>query len=222
MTLSTPGECALSFVGQFKDGLKGYLSQTLPYYFFVGLLFVLGVIFGALAVNALSPQQKVELLDYLQVFLRGVGQKLGEIDSGVVLRQSAANNLKTVGLLWLLGATVIGAPLAVVIIFVRGFVIGFSVGFLCSEMGAKGVALSLLAIFPQNLLAVPVFLAVGVSSLGFAVLVVRRRVGRFRINLAEEFLAYTFTCLVLAALLVGASLIEAYLTPIFMGFIAGI
>lgn len=211
----------MSFVGQFKGGLRGYLRESLPYYFFVGLLFVFGVAFGALAVNALSARQKVELLDYLQVFLRGLGEKLSDIKSGVVLRQSVASNLKTVGLLWLLGATVIGAPLTVVVVFIRGFVIGFSVGFLFSEMGAKGLALSLLAIFPQNLVAVPVLVAAGVSSLAFSVLLVRQRVGRFRVNLAEEFLAYTFTCLVLGALLIGASLIEAYVTPVFMGLIAG-
>lgn len=211
----------MTFIGQFKGGVRGYLRDFLPYYFFVGLLFVLGIIFGAIAVNALSPQQKVELLDYVQVFLRGLTQKLGDIDSGVVLKQSVANNLKTAGLVWFLGVTVIGVPLTVVVLFVRGFVIGFSVGFLFSEMGAKGVALSFLAILPQNIIAVPVILAVGVSSLAFSVLMVRQRVGRFRVNLAEELLAYTFTCLVLSALLVGASLIEAYVTPVLMGLVAG-
>ncbi len=211
----------MTFIGQFKNGLKGYMQGALPYYFFVTLLFILGVVFGAVAVNALTPQQKVELLDYLKVFLRGLTQKLGDIDSGVVLRQSVANNLKTAGLVWLLGATVIGVPVTVVILFVRGFVIGFSVGFLVGEMGGKGLSLALLAVFPQNIIAVPVMIALGVSSLAFSVLMVRQRVGRFKVHLAEEFLAYTFTCLVLCALLVGASLIEAYVTPVFMGLIAG-
>ncbi len=211
----------MTFIGQFRNGLKGYLKESLPYYFFVTLLFILGVVFGAIAVNALASQQKVELLDYLKVFLRGLSQKLGDIDSGVVLRQSVANNLKTAGLVWFLGVTVIGVPLTVVILFVRGFVVGFSVGFLVGEMGGKGLSLALLAIFPQNVIAVPVIIALGVSSLAFSVLVVRQRVGRFKVNLAEEFLAYTFTSLVLCALLVGASLIEAYVTPVFMGLIAG-
>lgn len=215
------GESGLTFVGQFRNGVKGYLKDTMPYYFFVTLLFVLGVVFGAVAVNALTPQQKVELLDYLKVFLRGLTQKLGDIDSGVVLRQSVLNNLKTAGLVWILGATVIGAPVTVVILFVRGFVVGFSVGFLVAEMGGKGLSLTLLAIFPQSIVAVPVIIALGVSSLAFSVLVVRQRVGKFKVNLAEEFLAYTFTCLVLCAVLMGASLIEAYVTPVFMGLIAG-
>lgn len=212
----------MSFIGQFQDGLGGYLRSSAPYYFFVCLLFVIGVSFGALAVNALSVEQKVELLEYMQVFLRGLGQKLGEIDGAVVFRQSALGNLKTAGLLWILGATVVGVPLAMVIIFVRGFVIGFSVGFLFSEMGLKGMAFSLLAIVPHNLVVVPAVLALAVSSLAFAVLVVRRRVGGFRVNLAEEFLAYTFTCLVLAGVLVAGSLVEAYVTPLLMGFIVGL
>lgn len=212
----------MTFVGQFREGLRGYFRSSLPYYFSVSMLFVIGVVFGAVAVNALSARQKVELLDYLEVFLRGLTQKLSDIDSAVVLRQSVASNLKTAGLVWLLGATVIGSPLTVLIVFVRGFVVGFSVGFLVSEMGGKGLALSLLAVFPQNLIAVPVILALGVSSLAFAVLVVRQRVGRFKVNLAEEFLAYTFTCLVLSAVLVGASLVEAYVTPVLMGVVAGL
>jgi stage II sporulation protein M len=220
-SLGDPEESRLTFVGQFRGGLRGYLAQALPYYFFVSLLFVLGVIFGAVAVNALSPGQKVELLDYLQVFLRGLSRQLGEIQGPVILKESVANNLKTAGLLWLLGATVVGVPLTLLIIFVRGFVAGFSVGFLVGEMGGKGLGLALLAIFPQNIIAVPAIVALSVSSLAFSVLIVRQRVGRFRVSLAEEFLAYTFTCLVLAACLVGASLIEAYLTPILMGLIAG-
>ncbi len=210
----------MTFVGQFKEGFKGYFRRSIPYYFCVSLLFVLGVGFGALAVNALTSRQKVELLDYLQVFLRGLAKKAGEIDGGVVLRQSAASNLKTVGLIWLFGATVIGAPLTVVMVFVRGFVLGFSAGFLFSEMGARGLALTLLGVLPHSLIAVPVLLAVSVASLGFAVLVVRRRVGKFQVNLAEEFLAYTFTCLVLAAALMGASLVEAYVTPFLVGLVA--
>jgi len=212
----------LSFIGQLKDGLRGYFGRAAPYYFAAGLLFVIGVSFGALAVNALSPAQKTELLDYLQVFLRGLGQKIGEIDSAVVLKQSALSSLKTAGLLWILGASVIGAPLSMLVVFVRGFVIGFSVGFLFSEMNLKGLALSLFAILPQNLIAIPALLALGVSSVAFAVLVIRRRVGSFRVNLAEEFLAYSFTCLVLAGGLLGASVLEAYVTPFLMSLIAGL
>ena len=211
----------MTFVHPFRNGIKGYLKDASPYYFFAALLVVLGVVFGAIAVNALSGQQKAELVDYLQVFLRGLSAKLGDIDSGLVFRQSVANNLKTAGLVWLLGATVLGAPLTVVLLFVRGFVIGFSVGFLVSEMGAKGLLLALLAVFPQSVIAVPVMIALGVSSLAFSVLIVRQRVGRFKVNLAEEFLAYTFSCLVLSAVLLGASLIEAYVTPVFMGLIVG-
>jgi len=212
----------LSFIGQFRDGLSGYFRRAAPYYFAVSLLFVIGVSFGALAVNALGPAEKADLVDYVQVFLRGLGQKIGEIDSSVVFRQSALGHLKTAGLLWLLGASVIGAPLCMVVVFVRGFVIGFSVGFLFSEMGLKGLALSVFAILPQNLIAVPALLALGVSSAAFAVLVVRRRVGSFRVNLAEEFLAYTFTCLVLGAGLLGSSALEAYVTPFLMNLIAGL
>lgn len=211
----------MSFIEQFRGGLKGYFQNAALYYFAVGVLFLMGVIFGAVAVNALTADQKVELLDYLQVFLRGLGEKLGDIDAGSVFSQAVANNLKTAGLIWILGATVIGAPLSLVIIFVRGFVIGFSVGFLFGEMGLRGLALSVAAILPQNLVAVPAVLALGASSLAFAVLMLRRRVGSFRVSLAEEFLAYTFTCLCLAAVLVGASALEAYVTPALMSIIAG-
>ena len=90
-----------SFRQAFKD-------QTMLYVF-VGVLFLVGVLFGALMVNALSLEQQQEMARYLNHFFVNV-QDGGESMSQSSYWSIAALHLKWIGLIWILGLSVIGLP----------------------------------------------------------------------------------------------------------------
>jgi len=206
----------LSFIGQFRGGLLDYFRRNAALYFFVLLLFTLGVVAGSLTVRALGPDQKQELVDHLQVFLRGFGQNSDKIDPRAVMQRADSVHLKTAALLWVLGVTVVGLPLVVAVIFVRGFVIGFSVGFLVEQMGLSGLAFSIFSIWPQNLVAIPAFLVIAASAISFSWMLLIDRLARRKTHWIEEFSSYTVLCLGMTALLMVAGLLEGYVTPALM------
>ncbi len=88
-----------------------------------------------------------------------------------ILYQSILDNvLKTAALLFVLGLTVIGAPLVLGIVFLRGFVLGFTVGFLIQETSLNGLILAAAAVLPpHNVVAVPAIMiaAGGCTSFRF-------------------------------------------------------
>ncbi len=111
----------------FRVRLRQHLEEHFASYFFVLILFAVGVIFGAIAVKALTFSQKQELLSFLQQFFSsGIAVPSGP----AVFVQTLTANFQLAALLWLLGVIVFGLPLVIIIVFFQGFVLGFSVGFL--------------------------------------------------------------------------------------------
>lgn len=132
------------------------LSQTLLYhiednkaiYLFTIILFLIGIIFGAIVVNSLSLTQKNDLFMYLQQFFGQVSN--GHLaESSAIFSQSFAHYAKYVGLMWILGLSIIGLPVILILLFLKGVVVGFTVGFLVNQMGMTGFFLSFVSVLPQ-------------------------------------------------------------------------
>jgi len=198
-----------------------HLRRHAGVYVFLIMLFGMGVAFGALAVGALDATQRLELSQYLDFFLQAVDDPGVDAPAGAVFRQALASNWRTAGLILLLGVTVVGVPLVPAIVFLRGFIIGFSVGFLLASRGWQGVAISLLAVVPQNLLIVPAVVGLSAAALIFAAGVVRRGSQRGP-SLVVRLAQYLTAAAVALAALAAASLIGGYVSPLFLRWGRGI
>lgn len=195
-----------------NQSIQHHMEDHLSLYVFTTVLFIMGVVFGSLIVGALTVEQRQDLLGYLQHFFNGLGQ--GDIaEPTVALKHAAAHHLKFIGLMWLLGLSIIGAPLVLVLIFLKGLVIGFTVGFFVRELSWNGLGFAFLSVFPQNLIIVPAMIIVSVSSIGFSMLLLRNRFIHRRGTIYPQFMSYSFLVLVMACVLVFASFFEAYISP---------
>src|SRR6185437_5476924 len=106
-----------------------HIQEYLPIYAFIMVLFLMGIIFGAVLVNSLSAPQKEDLFYYLNQYFVQVAD--GEtVPSEELMKLSFLHNVKFTGLMWVLGISIIGFPLVFLLLFIKGIVVGFSVGFL--------------------------------------------------------------------------------------------
>jgi stage II sporulation protein M len=199
-----------------QRSLRHYLQQHSSSYLFVFVLFVMGVIFGAVIVNALSLAQKQDLAAYLLTFFNGLDQN-SAVTPKEAFQHSLGNHLKFVGLIWLMGLSVIGLPLILVFIFLKGVLIGFTVAFLVSEMAWQGALFSLVSVVPQNLLIIPAFIVCGVAATSFSLLLVRNYfIQRRSESIWHSLGSYTSVMMLMAGVLFAASLFEAYVSPVLM------
>lgn len=200
----------------FRKNLVAYIRANIVGYFFILLVFVSGVVFGALAVKTLPDEQKRELIGYLQIFFQGFAAWSSEAWGSADLFVSVVfHHIKTVGLIWLLGFTVVGMPLIWFIVFTRGFVIGFTVGFLVNEYIMKGLAFALAAVLPHSIVSVPAVIAAGVAATSFSLWLVRRR-HNAKTTVGYEAIGYSGLCLGMFLLLLVSAVIEVYISPLFM------
>lgn len=198
-----------------RQNFSVHLKANIVAYFFMILIIVIGVVIGALAVKILPDDQKNELINYLHIFFNGLTQENENIASGSMISVVMFNNVKTVILMWILGFTIIGIPFVLFILFTRGFIIGFTVGFLVNEYVMKGLLFAFASVLPHNLFAVPAMLLLGVSATTFSLMLLRRK-SYGRINIWYEGMRYSMVCIVSLAVMLIAALLEVYISPVFM------
>ncbi len=203
----------MSFSGQFRYGISGFFQVSWVFWLFFLVVFSCGLVFGALAVDTVPAAVQANMSSYLQNFLSLAPSQLG---TPVQIRLVLWDYVKYAGMIWLLGLTVVGAPLAVVWVFMRGFALGFTVAFLVADLGWRGLLIGIFGVLPQNLLAVPALVGLAVAAVDFAVVMVRSLASGRVPPLGQEILTFSFFALVMGGLLLGASLVETYITPVFL------
>lgn len=199
---------------RWQQGIQGFIAKNLPLVFFVTFIFIVGVVFGALAIRTLDHGAKQELVNHLSTFFNGLADRVNEYQ--VNFNDIVWVNIKTVLMIWLLGLSLIGMPLVPVIIFLRGFVIGFTVGFLVQELSFKGMAFALVSILPQNLIIIPAIIIAGMMAISFSIILFKSLISKRPINFGYHLLGYSSIMVLAGIALVLASLIEAFITPVFM------
>lgn len=174
------------------------------------LLFALGIFFGALGVNTLAEEHIKELTRVIDSFTSGISQL--NISAPGPIRSVLADNIITWVLIFLLGLTVIGIPLVLILVFMRGFTLGFAISFLARQKSGSGLLLAVTAIAPHNLILLPALFISGVAAISFTLLLIQRFFNT-RTPILPGFFAYAGVMLAAGILFSGAALIEVYITP---------
>ncbi|MDY0405645.1 stage II sporulation protein M [Virgibacillus sp. 179-BFC.A HS] len=189
-----------------------YIKNNASVYTFMVILFFTGIIFGAVIVNSMNFVQKHDLFFYLERFFGEISnnQHIERVD---ILKESFFYHLKYLLLMFILGFSVIGLPVVWLLLFLKGIVVGFSVGFIVNQLGMQGLVLSALSIAPQNLVVIPVYIVAGSLSMIFSLALINKLFSR-RFSptpVFHSFGKYFTIFLGLVLLSFGAAAIEAYI-----------
>lgn len=203
-------------LNHFRHTLK---DQT-TLYAFVSVLFLMGVIFGALMVNALSLEQQQDLSRYLGNFFTSVSQGGAEYQF-LPFTRVATLHLKWLGLIWILGLSVIGLPGIFVLDFLKGVLIGFTVGCLVGQFSFKGLLFALMSVAPHNLIVIPALLVASVAATSFSLGIIRSRIFmKIPTKNQSSLISYCSVILLMAGVILIAACIETWVTPTLMRLVA--
>lgn len=197
----------------YQSNAASYFREHSSIFLFIVILFLMGVIFGAIVVNSMSINQKEDLFYYLSQFFGQVSEGKVAGDSNLFL-QSFIDNSKFIGLMWILGISIIGLPVILILLFLKGIVVGFTVGFLVSQMGLKGFLLAFVSILPQNLITIPVFIIMAALSVIFSLRMIKKQFMKKNGQpIMPLFKRYMLALLTAYIFISAASGIEAFMSP---------
>ncbi len=165
-------------IGMWKQ-LAEHIRKYWVIYLTLSSVYLAGVVFGALGVKALGDSATSQLGKFLDTLLKNQPVSLNP----TFLGQLARDMFIVMAGIWILGLTIIGAPLIYLIVFTRGFILGFTVSFIIGLKGMLGLGLILTSVFIPALLGAPLLLlGAGLATI-FSFLLLR---GKLEGNLCAE------------------------------------
>ncbi|WP_217586640.1 stage II sporulation protein M [Lentibacillus saliphilus] len=187
-----------------------HVKEHATVYIFMIILFLTGIVFGAVIVNSMGFTQKHDLYFYLERFFEQLSQDQ-HVETSSILMDSYLYHIKYILLLFILGLSVIGLPFVWVLLFSKGLVVGFTVGFIVNQLEWQGLFLSALSIAPQNLVIIPVYIVAGSLSMIFSLTLLNRLFTRnVQHSIIQPLGKYAVSFAVLLAISFLASVLETY------------
>lgn len=194
---------------QHNNFVISHIQNNLLDYVIVSIIFIIGVLIGIVFINNLSDIQYQEANNYINSFIDSLKNN-SNIEESQVLKNSISNNLLIGVLLWIFGSTIIGLIAVYFIIGFKGFCLGYTISTLLLTLGIKnGIIFAITTMLLQNLIAIPCFIAIGVSGTRlYKAIMQDRRLG----NIKLEIIRHTVFSLFIFVLLIFSSILEAYVS----------
>src|SRR5699024_4579867 len=114
-----------------------------------------------------------------------------------ILKKNFLFHIKYLLILFILELTIIGVAVKWILIFTKGLVICFSVGFIVNQLGWKGLLLAATSIAPQNLIIIPVYLFAASIAMVFSLSLFANLLGHRKQAIGKPMLQYAFIFILL-------------------------
>lgn len=194
---------------KIKNIIANHIKDNIKEYIIVTIIFLIGITAGVIFVNNVNESQAQEIQGYINQFINAVKGDY-HIDTSSLLKNSLIDNFKLVVCMWFIGSTVIGMPIVLGIVLFRGFCIGYTVSAAIAVLGTqKGISFFLTTIFLQNMIFIPVLLALAVSGINLYKSIMR---DKRKENIKLEIIRHTLCSILFFIVLIIASLVEVYVS----------
>lgn len=196
---------------KYIDKLKNKIKINKNLFVFLLVLVIVGLAAGAVFSSILSSNDKNMVGEYLNNFFINV--KNNQLNYNVSLINTLFFNLGFSLIIWLLGISVIGFIFILVFLFIKAFMLGFSIGSIILNFRFKGVLLALGYIIPHQ--AINILIYILISS--YALIVSYRLISSFKGKKTFDFKSimnqYFYILTFSLIILLFTSLYEVYIVP---------
>ena len=189
----------------YKNALKNYIKINYKEYILISLIFLIGIFVGVMIINNSKESQISEISTYINDFITKY-KEIDNINKVSLIAESIKKNLLLAIILWLAGTTVICMPIVLIVVMLRGIVLGFTISSITITLGTlKGILFCVSSIALQNILYIPAILTIGVSSIKLYKSIIK---DKMRENIKIEIIRHTIISVLMVILLVLSAIIE--------------
>lgn len=179
---------------------------------FVIFIVILGIISGSLFLMVLNDNDKSEVINEISTFMTNINTN--NINSLNSFKNSLIEGMILIILSWILGMSIIGVIFNIFFIYMKSFIIGFSISSFILVYKYKGILSSLVYTVPSQLINILIILILGVYTLLFSKYLFKMIFLKDKtVNLGKFFKKYVLVFGICILLCVISSLCEAYLLP---------
>lgn len=139
------------------------MSKSKVWYIICFFCVCTGVVVGIYSIRYMTEESSKGVVDLIKqnlMYIQG-----GEVFYKDIVYRSLKLYIPTIVIVWILGFTIIGIPVVLLINSIKGFTFGFTLGFLILFFGDKNINFSIIMFLIQNLIIIPIFIISSVISI---------------------------------------------------------
>ena len=194
---------------------KNSIIKQKKLYRIIITLMVFGIISGILFIFFISKESKTKALVSIKNFFDLMNTSTG-INYGKSLLNTLVNNIGYVLLIWLLGISIIGLPITIVLAFMKSFIVGFSISSIISCYKAKGILGAFLYVFPHQVIILFIYLLLSFYSISFSIKLFKSLFLKQTINFRVVMQKYIKILLISLIGIIIVSLYEVFISTYFI------
>ena len=193
----------------WKFIIKEYLKNNYREYLLICILFLIGIFTGVMIINFSNENKISEIDGTINEFINKY-KIIENINNLQLTIQSIKKNTLLAIILWIAGTTVIGLPIVLLVILIRGIILGFTISSITVTLGKlKGILFCMSSVVLQNVLYIPAIFTIGVSSIKLYNAIMK---DKRKENIKIEILRHTIISTIMIAVLVLSSIFENFIT----------
>ncbi len=177
----------------------------------ISILF-LGIVLGAIFAVIINTNDKTIVIEKINLFITNINN--GQIDSILTFKNSVSVNLLYVFIIWILGLALLGVIFNLFILFIKSFIVSFSMAAFIIAYSYKGIILSSLYLLFGQLINIFIILILTIYSMMFSLklltLIFKNNNG---FNIRRFLKNYSLILLFSIIISVISSLSESFLLP---------
>lgn len=179
---------------------------------FVLFIIILGIISGSIFLVVLKEADKNIVIDRINTFFSNINTN--NINNLVAFKNALIENIIFILLIWILGMSIIGIIVNVFLIYLKGFIIGFSLSSFFLVYGYKGLLAGFIYAFPTSIIYILISLLLGVYSILFTLNLFNLIFNKDRSLDMKRFIKkYVLILIISLVLVLISSLTEGFLVP---------
>ena len=129
---------------KYMDKLTYKLKTNKKVIIFLLVLTTIGIISGTIFSLVISSDDKTLVLNQINGFFESI--KNNSLNPLEAFKNSVIDNYSVTLVIWLLGISIIGLPIIILLFFSKSFIIGFTIGNIIMNYKVKGLLISLIYI----------------------------------------------------------------------------
>ena len=196
-----------------KNILLDYFIKYKMNYIKIIIFFLVGIIFGVIVINTAGKLKIENLTEYVNELVENIKNK-EEINYQNSLLLSISKNVKLMGILFILGSTVIGSFFIYLTVGYQGFKLGYTISTFLYVLGIKrGIIFSLSSLLLQNIILIPTIFVLSESGIRFC-----KETSKNRNNIKCELIRNFIIFIICICTAIVASFIEVYFSTKILNF----
>ncbi len=193
---------------------KEFLKNNMTVFLIALIIFVLSITLGAIVSLRLSADDIQELKEYIVPYLED--DIISKISFSDIFKTSAQNHLKFIITAAVGAVSLYTLPLFIFAFAIKGYQLGFTIGFISDNFGPKGIALALSSVIVFYLLSVPIYFLTFMIETTYVLKKSKLYNGSKGKN---SIFPYFIFLLIIYFFLCVFGLVESVLTPLIISFI---